>query len=259
MKTNSITFIAIFVMAFTASGCQAQKPSNTKVNETCVTYLIDCTDKKELFDEINDDLHTNLGTFFKNVGISKVGYNEKLTFRIAPIDDADKLMLKSASVALTDKKASKRDQAAMSDTRPLLKLVSTELARYDTVCNRQMKCSPIINVILKTFREMNPDAVREILVVCTDGVEFSDYANLYKSIPTTDDAIAKVVAKVDGILLNEAKDKIAETNPQVVFVLKASSKANTANLKLFYAKLMNQIGVTSVSFIDNLSNNPNLY
>ncbi len=258
MKTNIILFIAILVMALTISGCQAQKPSDTKINETCVTYLIDCTDK-ELFDEINDDLHTNFQAFFKNIGISKVGYNEKLTFRIAPIDDADKLSLRSASVALTDKKASKRDQAAMSDTKPLLRLVSTELTRYDTVCNRQMKCSPIINVMLKTFREMNPDAVREILIVCTDGVELSDYANLYKSIPITDEAVAKVVAKVDDILLNEAKDKIAEANPQVIFVLKANSKANIANLKLFYTKLMNQIGVTSVSFIDNLSNNPNLH
>ena len=258
MKTNIITLGAILVMALIASGCQAQKPSDTKVSETCVSYLVDITDKA-LFKEITDDLHTNFQTFFKNVGISKVGYNEKLTFRIAPIDDADKLSLKSASVALTDKKASKRDQAAMSDTKPLLRLVSTELARYDTVCNRQMKCSPIINVMLKTFREMNPDAVHEMLIVCTDGVEFSNYANLYKSIPTTDEAVAKVLGKVDGILLNEAKDKIAEANPQVIFDLKPNSKANIANLKLFYTKLMNQLGVTSVSFIDNLSNNPNLY
>lgn len=257
MKNNLIIITSILVMAF-VSGCQAQKPSNTKVSEDIVSYLIDCTDK-ELFKEINDDLHTNLNVFFGNVGISKVGYNEKLTVRIAPIDDNDKLALKTASVALTNKNASKREQAAMSDTKPLLRLVSTELARYDTVCNRKMKCSPIINVMLKTFREMNPDAARELLVVCTDGVEFSSYANLYKAIPTTDEAVSKVVGKVDGILLNEAKDKIAETNPQVIFVLKANPKANIANLKLFYTKLMGQLGVTSVSFIDNLSNNPNLY
>lgn len=254
MRNYIIIFVAI--LALTISGCKAQKP-NTKVDETVVTFLIDCTDREIVF-ESNDDLHTNLSSFFKNVGINKVDYNEKLTVRIAPIDDNDKLSLRTASIALTDKKASKREQAAMSSTKPLLKLISTELARYDTVCNRQMKGSPIINVMLKTFREMNANASREILVVCTDGVELSDYVNLYKSVPTTEEGVAKVLGKVDGILLNEAKLRIEEVSPQVVFVLKSNPKANAAQLKVFYTKLMNQIGVTSVSFIDNLSNNPNL-
>ena len=70
--------------------------------------------------------------------------------------------------------------------------------------------------------------------------------------------VAKVLGKVDGILLNEAKLRIEEVSPQVVFVLKSNPKANAAQLKMFYTKLMNRIGVTSVSFIDNLSNNPNL-
>lgn len=257
MKNNLITIIAIFVMALTTS-CKAQKPSNNKVEETCLSFIVDATDKA-LLDEINHDFHTNLQTFFKNAGISKVGYNEKLTVRIGPIDDNDKLSLKTTSVALTDKKASKRDQAAMSDTRPLLKLISTELARYDTVYNRQMKCSPIINVMLKAFREMNPNATREIVVVCTDGVEFDSYGNFYKAIPTSDAAFAKLVSKIDSILLNEAKTRIEEVSPQVVLVLKSNPKANTAQLKQFYSKLLSQLGVTQVSFIDNLSNNPNLY
>ena len=257
MNNNIITVIAIIVMVITTS-CKAQKPSNNKVEETCLSFIVDATDKT-LFDEINHDFHTNLQTFFKNIGISKVGYNEKLTVRIAPIDDNDKLSLKTASVALTDKKASKRDQAAMSDTRPLLWLISTELARYDTVYHRQMKCSPIINVMLKTFREMNPEATREIVVFCTDGVEFSGYGNFYKAIPTSDAVFAKVVSKIDNILLNEAKTHIEEVSPQVVIVLKTNSKTNTAQLKQFYSKFMGQLGVARVSFIDNLSNNPNLY
>ena len=257
MKNNLITIIAIFVMAVTTS-CKAQKPSNNKTDETCLSFIVDATDRA-LFDEINHDLHTNLQTFFKNAGIGKVCYNEKLTVRIAPVDDNDKLSLKTASIALTDKKASKRDQATMSDTRPLLRLISTELARYDTLYNRQMKCSPIINVMLKTFREMNPNATREIVVFCTDGVEFSSYGNFYKSTPTTDESVTKMVGKIDSILLNEAKTRIEEVSPLVVIVLKANSKANAAQLKLFYSKFMGQLGVTRVSFIDNLSNNPNLY
>lgn len=257
MKTNIITFVVILTL--TVCGCKAQKPSNVKIDETAVTFLIDCTDKA-LVADIREDLRANMNPFIRNLGLGEIRLNEKLTFRIGAIDDSDKLELKSASISLTsnDKKASKREQAAKKNPQPLLQLVSRELDTCQSRCQRKMKCSPIIAVTLKTFREMNPNASREIIVVCTDGVEFSDYANLYKSIPTKDDAVSKVLGKVDNILLDEAKLRIEEVSPQVVFVLKANPKANVAQLKVFYTKLMNQIGVTSISFIDNLSNNPNL-
>ena len=258
MKNYIITITAIITMAFcfTLSSCKAQTPNFT-VDETAVTYFNDCTDTV-LFNQIYKDYYANLGQLSKNLGIGQIKANEKLTVRIGAIDDSDRLSLKTASICAASKRASKREQVAQSNPQPLIQMVNGELKNQKRLSERHMASSPIIGTMLKAFREMNPEATREILVVCSDGVEFSGYANLYKSIPTTDEAVAKVVGKLDGILLAEAKERIAEVRPQVVFVLKPNTKAKTADLKQFYLKLLNQIGVTSVSFIDDMTNNPHL-
>lgn len=258
MKNFIITITAIITMAFsfTFSGCKAQTP-NVVVDETAVTYLNDCTDTV-LFNQIFKDYHANLGQLSKNLGVGQIKANEKLTVRIGAIDDSDRLSLKSASICSAGKRASRREQVAHSNPQPLIQMINNELKNQKKLSERRMASSPIIGTMLKAFREMNSEATREILVICSDGVEFSDYANLYKSIPTTDEAVAKVVGKLDGILLAEAKGRIEEVRPQVVFVLKPNAKAKTADLKLFYTKLFNQIGVTSVAFIDDMTNNPHL-
>jgi hypothetical protein len=259
MKNNiAITnFIAIITMAFTFNSCKAQAPNNTQVDETVVTFLVDCTDKV-VFEDAWNDFHDNLAVLFNNLGIGKLNSNEKLTVRIGAIDDSDRLSLKSASIAAASKKASKREQEARSNPRPLLQLISNELESQKKLCERDMKCSPIIDAILKSCREMQPESSREVLVVCSDLVEYSSYANFYKSIPSSDKAVAKVVDKMDSILLNEARDRIQAVDPQVIFVLKSNPKVKTADLKAFYTKLMNDLGIKTVSFIDNMSLTPNI-
>lgn len=146
----------------------------------------------------------------------------------------------------------------MRNPRPLVEMISSELSRYKQLSEKQ-KNSPIIDVTLKTFREMDSET-REILVICTDGLEFNTkYANFYKDIPTTEQTVEKLISKIDPILLAEAKEKVAATNPEVVIVLKPNDKMKkTTELKQFYSEFMHQIGVNTVRFIDNLSNNPNL-
>ena len=106
---------------------------------------------------------------------------------------------------------------------------------------------------------MNPEAARELLVVCSDGLEKSKYANFYKTIPTTEEGIEMLISKTDPILLNEAIEAISYIDPEVVFVLKTpnDTKRNT-ELKKFYQEFCRQLGVNTVSFIDNLNNNPRL-
>lgn len=256
MKTYIINIITFVVMTCTLASCKAQTPPSNSVNETEVTFLVDCTDKF-IFEDVYADFHDNFGVFFKNLGIGQLNSNEKLTLKIGAIDDSDRLNLKSASIVAASSKASKREREARCNPRPLLQLITTELDNQKKRCERENKCSPIIDVVLKAFRDMNSEASREVVVICTDGLENS-YINLYRSIPENDEGVAKVVKKMDVILLNEAKDKISEVDPQVIFVLKANPKANTAKLKVFYTKLMNQLGVNTVSFIDDLSNSLNL-
>ncbi len=253
MKTYIITFA---VMIFTLASCKAQTPQSNSVEETEITFLVDCTDKF-IFEDVYTDFHDNFAVFFKNLGVGQLNSNEKLTLKIGAIDDSDRLSLKSASIVAASSRASKREQEARCNPRPLLQLITTELDNQKKRCERDNKNSPIIDVVLKTFRDMNSDASREVVVICTDGLE-NNYVNLYRNIPENDEGMAKVMKKMDVVLLNEAKEKISEVDPEVIFVLKANPKANTAKLKVFYTKLMKQLGVNTVSFIDNLSNSLNL-
>ena len=123
-----------------------------------------------------------------------------------------------------------------------------------------MSSSPIIDVTLKAFREMNTKA-REIFVICTDGVEYSNYGNFYRNIPNTEQTVEKFIEKLDPLLLAESKEKVASADHEVavVIVLKPNERANSiTQLKQFYNLFFHYLGVNTVRFIDNLSNNPNL-
>lgn len=253
MKNNTIILcLAALILAITSC-----KESTINESTTAVTFLVDVTEQS-VFDEIDNDFHQNLNAFFTNTGICKIDLGQRITIRMGVIDECDQLTLQSRSIALTNPNASQREREMMRNPRPLVKMISSELARYKQLSEKQ-KNSPIIDVTLKTFREMDSET-REILVICTDGLEFNTkYANFYKDIPTTEQTVEKLISKIDPILLAEAKEKIAATNPEVVIVLKPNDKMKkTTELKQFYSEFMHQIGVNTVRFIDNLSNNPNL-
>lgn len=251
---NNIIILCLAALILTITSC---KESTINESTTAVTFLVDVTEQS-VFDEIDNDFHQNLNAFFTNTGICKIDLGQRITIRMGAIDECDQLTLQSRSIALTNPNASQREREMMRNPRPLVEMISTELARYKQLSEKQ-KNSPIIDVTLKTFREMD-SGTREILVICTDGLEFNTkYANFYKDIPTTEQTVEKLISKIDPILLAEAKEKIAATNPEVVIVLKPNDKMKkTTELKQFYSEFMHQIGVNTVRFIDNLSNNPNL-
>lgn len=228
-----------------------------KIDETAVTFLVDATEKN-IFDAIETDFNQNLNVFFNNAGIGKIGFGQRLTIRMGAIDESNQLTLQSRSIALTDKKVSRKQAESLRNPRPLLELISAELAKYKQLSEKNMALSPIIDVTLKAFREMNTEA-REIIVISTDGLENSNYANFYKNIPTSEQAVEKLISKTDNILLVEAKEAIAATDPEVVIILKPNDKVKkTAELKKFYNEFFRQLGINTIRFIDNLSNNPNL-
>lgn len=228
-----------------------------QISETAVTFLCDVTDQA-VFTAIENDFNQNLNFFFSNTGTGAIDYGQSLTIRMGVIDASDQLTMQSRSIALTDRRVSRKEAERQRNPRPLLEMISSELARYKQVSETTMNSSPIINVTLKAFREMNPES-REIIVICTDGVEYSNYGNFYRNIPTTEQAVERLTNQIDPILLAEAKEQIASTDPEVVIVLKPNERANNiAQLKQFYSLFFHHLGVNTVRFIDNLSNNPNL-
>lgn len=250
MKNNMI-LLCLVALNLVTMGCHAQK-----INETAVTFLCDATDQT-VFNAIESDFNQNLNTFFTNTGIT-IDFLQRLTIRMAVIDESAQLSLQSRSIALTDRKAPRKKIQSQRDTRPLLEMISSELARYKQLSEKTMTSSPIIDVTLKVFREMNTEA-REIIVISTDGLENSNYANFYKNIPTSEQAVEKLISKIDPILLAEAKEQIALTDPEVVIVLKPNDKVKkTAELKKFYNEFFRQLGVNTIRFIDSLNNNPRL-
>lgn len=250
-KTIILCFVAL-ILATTS--CQDSKYDETAVS---VTFLVDVTEQP-LFDAIESDFNQNLNAFFANTGIGIINFGQRLTIRMGPIDESDQLTLHSRSIAIPNNKVSRKEAQRQRNPRPILEMISSELVRYKQLSERQMN-SPIIDVTLKTFREMNSED-REILVICTDGLEYNTrYANFYKNIPNTEEAVMNLISKIDPILLAEAKEQIESTDPEVLFILKPNEKVNNnAMLKQFYNQFMHQLGVNTVRFIDNLSNNPNL-
>ena len=247
-----IIIICFVGLNLVSLGCHAQV-----VNETVVTFLLDATDQP-LYNAIDSDFKQNLNTFFTNTGVGTIDYGQRLTVRMGGIAENDELSLVSQSIALTDKRMSRKEAERQRNPRPLLELINSELAHYKQLSETAMSSSPIIDITLKAFREMNSEA-REILVICTDGLEYTDYGNFYRNIPTTEQTVNGLISKIDPILLNEAKDQIASTDPEVIVILKPNDKVKkTTELKLFYHVFLGRLGVSTIRFIDNLSNNPNI-
>ena len=254
MKKNifSLCFMIVALNVLFTDHSHAQK-----LNETVVTFLCDATDQT-VFDAIETDFRQNLNVFFTNTSIGAINYGQRLTIRMGVIDESDQISLSSKYIAITDKKVSRKEAERLRNPRPLLKLINDELSRGKQLSERKMTSSPIIDITLKVFREMSTEA-RNVVVICTDGVEYSNYANFYKNIPSTPQSIEKLISKIDSILLDEAKEQISSADPEVVVVLKPNDKVKRiSELKVFYKEFFYQLGVNTIKFIDNLNNNPNL-
>ena len=248
---NIIIIISLVAIALLG---QAQQ-----ISETSVTFLCDVTDQ-ELFASIENDFKQNLNVFCSNIGISisSIDYGNRLTFRMGDIEECAQLSLQTRSISLTDRRVSRKEAERQRNPRPLLDMLNAELARYKHISEATMNSSPIIDVTLKALREMNTEA-NEIIVICTDGVEYSNYGNFYRNIPTTEQSVERLISQIDPILWAESKAKTESTDPVVIVVLKQNARVNnTAQLKQFYNLFFHHLGVNTIRFIDNLSNNPNL-
>lgn len=253
--------IVVLVVCATAMFNLRCSHKEAGLEDTSLTFLVDVTDST-LFDQVNSDFHQNLPVFFERTGLDNIQPGQRLTLKMSPITCSGVFSMKQASIALPVRDMSKREAALLRNPEPLMALIRSELDDYARMAAEDQQASPILDVLLKSFREMSPSS-RELLVVFTDGYEHSNYLNMYKArtIPTSEMDVARILEKADQILLQDARSVVKNVNPAVVFVLKETSKENSfkrADLKMFYTELLRQLGVTDVVFIDNLTNTPNL-
>ena len=253
-------FIVAILFALTMIyGCNSHDPQTNDYQEICVTFVADCTDPELFSSSIDPDFRTNLNSFFKTTKLCPLDYGKMLTVKMLPLEASGTFSSKKASIGPAYKWMSTREAAACRDTSPLRQLIASELNAYKTLSESNMKNSSILETLLKTFIDMDPEAEKNIIVVLTDGIEHSGYLNMYRSpVPTKEDDIKNLAKKLDNFLVQDASSRIEQTGPVVVMVLKKNEKVNTSNLKQFYSLFFSSVlGIPTdhVLFVDNLGNN----
>ena len=253
-------FIVAILFAITMIyGCNFHDPQTNDYQEICVTFVADCTDPELFSSSIDPDFRTHLNPFFKTTKLCPLDFGKMLTVKMLPLEASGTFSSKKASIGPAYKWMSTREAAACRDTSPLRQLIASELNAYKTLSESNMKNSSILETLLKTFIDMDPEAEKNIIVVLTDGIEHSGYLNMYRSpVPTKEDDIKNLAKKLDNFLVQDASSRIEQTGPVVVMVLKKNEKVNTSNLKQFYSLFFSSVlGIPTdhVLFVDNLGNN----
>ncbi len=253
-------FIVAILFAITMIyGCNSHNPKTNDYQETCVTFVADCTDPELFSSSIDPDFRTNLNAFFQTTKLYPLDYGKMLTVKMLPLEASGMFSSNKASIGPAYKWMSTREAAACRDTGPLRQLIATELDAYKTLSESNMKNSSILETLLKTFIDMDPEAEKNIIVVLTDGIEHSGYLNMYRSpVPTKDDDIKNLTKKLDQFLVQDATNRIEQTDPVVVMVIKKNEKVSTSDLKQFYSLFFSGVlGIPTdhVLFVDNLGNN----
>ena len=258
MKKSALLVIASCLIIIIGQGCINSSVPTTMEETTTLSILVDATDSV-IFNDILSDFEVNVYDFLQRTGIGKIGKGERLNLKMSPITANGDLRVRQATIGVgAGEDLSGKELEKRTDLRYILCPMVSELDHYDTmVRTEQQLSSPIIDVILKCIREMDGNNSREILMVFTDGYENSNYLNMYKRIPTTEDQILAIMDKIDPVLLKEATTRISEVDPELLLVLKCKNDSK-GQVKLFYSELCKQLGIKKVTFLDNMTNSVNL-
>ncbi len=254
-KTIIISLVLAYAMLLS---CNTNAQDSSTIENRTLTMLIDCTSEK-LYNDIDVDIRTNLPDFLRSTGIADISFEQKFTMKVGFIESSGNLTLAKESIALPkQREVSKHKATELRNPRTIMQMIDNQLVTGKAIAATKQTRSPIVEVILKSLREMHAESQEELLLIFSDGVEYSasDAVNFFKNIPYSDDTFERYYEKLDPFILQEAISKIAESQPHVVFYLKTSEEGvNKADLKRFYSKLFERIGITDFQFLDNLTQN----
>ena len=235
----------------------SQTNSNQKSSE--LTFLVDITDE-EIFSQIRSDFEQSLPTFFQTTGLGKIKALEKFTLAIAPINATGELRLTSKSISIPRKGMSLQEERKLGNPQPLMSMLKQQLNAFDSIKTAHNEQSYIMDIVLKTIAQANESAGRNVIVVLSDLLEYSPVHNMYKKIPTSNQEIEQLINNIDPIILRQAKIKLQlGCDPEVIVVFKQKAGSrNGRELKRFWTGFLNKIGITTVIFIDNFTQNPQI-
>ncbi len=254
MKKTFLSTALLTTVLFNSCTSLTECKNITKTEEV---MMIDVSDKK-LFQNIRQDISDNLGNFMQKAGMGTIQECQSFKLSVAPVGSKEQLEITSETIAISQKNQSIRDQEQQADPSPLVAMLKNRLDQYEKLTDDKdvTAASTIVNTMLKAILQTDVDAESSVLLF-TDGVEFNNYINMYRHIPSADE-IPEVISKlIDKEVLNRFKTlQVEGVNPKVILILKpcpSPAKVNTRDVKAYWLELLKQLKLTNIQIADNLN------
>jgi hypothetical protein len=254
---KKIIITSALVAAVLSNSCTSLTSECKHISKKEGMFAIDVSDKK-LFENIRQDITDNLGNFMQKTGMGTIQECETFRLSVAPVGSREQLEIASESIGITQRNESIRDQEQQADPSPLVAMLKNHLDAYEKLANDKevTSASTIVNTLLKAILQTDIDAESTVMLF-TDGVEYNDYINMYRHIPSADE-IPEVMSRViDQEVLNKFKALQEQgLNPRVIVILKPSQsqgKMNIRSVKSYWMGLFKNLKLTNTVFADNLN------
>lgn len=255
MKRYLQLLLTIAVMiAF--SGCTSLTECDN-IQESGIIILMDVSDPA-LFNEIEQDLTQNFPGFIQRTGMGTIKPCQRFTLSLAHLSGKEALELSSASISISKKGLSRKEEKKQANPAPLVKLMQQKINDYRVFTKNSIMTagSNIANVLFKTIIQTDP-AANNVILLFSDMVE-NNRVNFYRKIPEEQDIPEAIGKMIEPTLLRKFKSLQEQgLDTKIIIVLKPepSGKTNLRDIKNFWTSLFSELGLDGqVQFIDNLTN-----
>lgn len=247
------------VMIIALSSCTSliECDQITKRNEL---FLIDVSDEK-LFSAIEDDLNKNFPGFMQRTGLGNITPCQSLKLSFAHLSARDELNMASASIAITRKGLSKKEEQKRANPAPLVQMMQKKVNEYRQLSKDASMTtgSNIANVLLKAINQADDGEETDIFLF-SDMVENNKQLNLYNAVPAAKDIPAVTKQMIEPSVLEKFRQRQKEgLIVKIVVALKPEpgGKIKQRSMKEFWTSVFKELKL-DVQFIDNLSNSVEL-
>lgn len=241
--------------------CSQLSTQCESIKNTHLSLILDSSDKT-LFQEVKNDVETNFGTFISKNGLAELEACSQFSLSVCPINSNDVLNARSVKIGIPKRNQSKKQERLQSNPLPIIELIKKSLIEFDDQSDDELynNGTSIGAVIIKSIIDAStqePD--RLVLLVLTDGIEYSNSVKFYNKVPSEPKDVKLAVGKMIDPLLEEQLNKIQqkELDIKIVMVIKSDplKKVSKRSIRTFWNLFFIELGFEGkVTFADNLGN-----
>ncbi len=244
------------VIAFSIFSCQELVTCN-EIDKTDMTMLFDISDS-DLYQDIVDDLNSNLPHFMKQTKFANIGECEQASLSIGNLSAKDELVTRTSSIVVDQKGLSGTEIRKRANPIPLMDLMKKAINEYTELSKDEEYTSStnILVNLVKSIASFEDDADNTLLIFSDMVINNkAENINFYRAIPEKSNAtINNLVDKSLLATLQEKIDNGLRLNVIVVLKNEPNNKVKKRNVKEFWIDVFNVLELENVQFIDNLSN-----